>query len=434
MKIPALGTPQMNRLTPQRSERAQDATPPEEIEEASPAERAERVEGQPQRSSDQLKAWRKEYESALTLDPKFTKLRKDALVEGGPEMLYRMYPLLFQQDLQGPYQALARLLPEPGPQITLVGDGHVGNLGTLKDGQEVVWTINDYDQVGKGPVEHDLCRAAASLVLLCQRRGFSKKTAEEALEAFTSRYCKGIEKADKTQTLGISKDEAHDPVHDLLKRAEKRTQEDLLSKWTKDNKFDYSEGDLHRLSDEQQERLESLLTTLPKNVKVLDRCCRWDAGGSSMGLERYYILALKDGQTTPTLVELKQVLPCALESSDPSPKKADADLLRDGFKKLRAPKDQWQKVLQSDDGIYLQRERQHVRMALKDEDYGEEDLNKLAHQMGKILAQAHVNAGAQNKVGKWIDGQEETLSENLHTFATAYAAQVHQDFQELFRA
>ncbi|MBN9418325.1 MAG: DUF2252 family protein [Candidatus Eremiobacteraeota bacterium] len=397
----------------------------------------------PQRSSQELIPWRHNYENQLGLSAHALSLRTKALKEGGPEMLYRTYPLLFQQDLNGPYQSLAQLLPQKGPQIALAGDCHLGNFGTLRhENREVVWGVNDYDQVGKGGPESDLCRAGASLVQLCRQHDWGKGVAEDLIETFTHQYSKHIQEYCQTpppSVLGITRSEAQEPVHALIKKAERQTQEDLLSKWTEmgsqgNLKFKLGE-DLHKLDESQNHRLEGLLSEirLPANVKVLDRCCRWDAGGSSLGLERYYLLAQKEGESLPVLLEIKQVLPCALATSDPDPKKCDPQLLQDGYKWLGAPKDQWQRVVRGDNGVYLMRERQRARDSLKTEKLSSDEAHKLAKQLARVLAQAHANGANPVQVRDWIDGREKLLSQNLLSFSSSYAAQMDQDFQTLFK-
>jgi len=397
----------------------------------------------PQRPSHDLTRWRHDYEKQLGLSPSALSLRTSALKEGGSEMLYRMYPLLFQQDLNGPYQALAQLLPERGPEIALAGDCHLGNFGTLRNqNRDLVWSLNDYDQVGKGGPESDLCRAGASLLLLCRQHGWSKAEAADLIETFTHHYSKQIGDycgSPPSRVLGIHKDEAQEPVHGLIKKAERHTQEDLLSKWTEmgpQGSLKFKLGkDLHKLDEPQDQRLNELLEEirLPATVKVLDRCCRLDAGGSSLGLERYYLLAQKEGESLPTLLELKQVLPCALAGSDPDPKKADPQLLQDGFKWLGAPKDNWQRVVRGDNGVYLMRERQRARDTLKLENLSSDEAHKLAKQMAKVLAQAHANGASPSKVRNWIDGQEKLLSDNLLKFSSSYADQVEQDYEALVK-
>lgn len=398
---------------------------------------------EPQRPSEPLRAWRADYEKSLGLSPRLGKLRTQALEEGGASMLYRMYPLLFQQDLAGPYQSLSQLLPEAGPRIKLAGDCHLSNFGTLRNGsEEALWTLNDYDQVGKGPVESDLCRAAASLALLAHERGWGKKVGRELVESFLSRYAKGVSgyaEQPPEGALGIRAKDAHPPVSHLIEKAESRKQSELLAKWAEPHGDSYRfrlGEELHDLEPEQSRRLDHLLeqARFPANVRVLDRCCRWDAGGSSLGLERYYVLVEKEGEPLPTLVELKQVLPCALAGSDPDPRQTDPTLLRDGFKWMSAPRDQWRRVLTAEDGVYLVRERQSARDALKPEELTSEQASKVARQMGKVLAQAHAFAGAAPKIDRWIDGHEEQLRENLWDFSQAYARQMREDFQELFRS
>lgn len=395
----------------------------------------------PQRDSQGLARWRADYEAQLGLSASALALRTSTLKEGGSEMLYRMYPLLFQQDLHGPYQALAQLLPQKGPEIALTGDCHLGNFGTLRDqNRDLVWSLNDYDQVGKGSPESDLCRTGASLLLLCHQQGWGKAVASDLIETLTHHYSKQISdycQSSPGRVLGISKDEAQEPVHALLKKAGRRTQEDLLSKWTEmgsQGALKFKLGtDLHKLDESQEQRLEALLQEirLPATVKVLDRCCRLDAGGSSLGLERYYLLAQKEGESLPTLLELKQVLPCALATSDADPKKCDPQLLQDGFKWLGAPKDNWQRVVRGDNGVYLLRERQRARDTLKLENLSSEDAHKLARQLAKVLAQAHANGANPSRVRDWIDGREKLLSDNLLNFSSSYAAQMEQDYKAL---
>lgn len=397
----------------------------------------------PLRPSDELRNWRQDYESRLGLNERALASRSSALTEGGPEMLYRMYPHLFQQDLQGPYQAAARLLPEKGPEIALTGDCHLGNFGTLRNqNRDLVWSLNDYDQVGKGSPESDLCRAGASFLLLCRQKGWNQSVASDLIETLTLHYSQRIHQYCENppaSVLGIHKDEAEDPVHGLIKKAERRTQEELLSKWTEmsnQGALQFKLGDdLHPLEAAQVRRVDQLLEELrlPSNVKILDRCCRWDAGGSSLGLERYYLLAQKEGESLPNVLELKQVLPCALATADPDPKQCDAQLLENGFGWLGAPKDHWQQVVRADNGVYLLRERQRARDALKMEKLDRDEAHKLAKQLGKVLAQAHAHGANPTLVRDWIQGREKQLAQNLQNFSNRYAAQMVQDFEALCR-
>jgi hypothetical protein len=386
----------------------------------------------PLRGSEAIPGWIAGYEAQLGLSPDKLQVRAAERKAGGAAMLYRMYPLLFQEDLRGAYRAAAQLLPDPGPRVTLAGDCHLGNFGTLRhqDG-ETLWSLNDYDQVAPGPVESDLCRAGVSLLLLCQQHDWGESRGRKLLEQMLEGYAEGLR--EPAAVLGLTRKEAADPVAGLIKKAEKRTQEELLSKWAEPTahgfRFKLNE-EVRPLEPEQNRRLDELLARLGcKDVQVLDRAARSDAGGSSLGLERYYVLAQRRGESLPRVVEFKQVLPCALTSPSPDPKTADAGLLEQGFASLGAPRDLWHATLPSNDGVYLVRERQRARDSLKLEKLDKDEASGLARQVGSVLGRAHSRSA--KAVQGWMAGREDAVLESLLRFSAAYALQMAQDAQTL---
>ena len=87
-----------------------------------------------------------------------------------------MFPSLFHADMRGAYAAHSQLLDRAAPRITINGDSHLGNYGTMRDDDEgIKWALNDYDQSGPGSPERDLERLATSIVLLGQEGGLSPK-------------------------------------------------------------------------------------------------------------------------------------------------------------------------------------------------------------------------------------------------------------------
>lgn len=352
-------------------------------------------------------------------------------------MLYRMYPQQFQEDLRGPYQQASQLLDRPAPITTLAGDCHLGNFGTvLHQNETLVWSLNDFDQTGKGRVESDLCRAGASLALLAQQRGWDDDQCRDLIDGFVRHYTAALDEA-PPKVQGLQSKDVRDPLERLMKKASKKTQEELLSKWAEPggaNGFQLKFSDsLKRLNANEKERLEELLTDarLPGTVTILDHGKRLDSGGSSLGLERFYLLVQSPKQSLPVLLELKQVLPSAILSSSPNPKNTDAKSLDSGFRRLGAPRDPWHKVVSHGEGVYLMRERQRVKDSVKLEELSFSEAEQLAKYAGRVLAQAHGIAGASEKISEWIDGEKKQLSRNLKDFSQSYAAQVVQDFQAL---
>ena len=62
-----------------------------------------------------------------------------------------------------------------------------------------------------------------------------------------------------------------------------------------------------------------------------------------------------------------------------------------------------------------------------------DEAQKVAGQLGKVLAQAHAHGGNPVKIRDWLAGREKLLSENLSDFSDRYAAQMSQDYQSLFK-
>lgn len=400
-----------------------------------------RQQVRPLRDSADWPSWRTTYESLLGLEPSVLKARRSLLVEGGPEMLYRMYPHQFQEDLRGPYLEMAQLLPRAGPILTLAGDCHLGNFGAVLHQEQgkskVLWGLNDFDQTGKGRVESDLCRTGASLALMAQERGWDEEDAQALVVAFARSYFKGLSQ-EPVKTQGLSKEEVGQPLADLVYKASRRTQEELLSKWAEPTAdgFAFRFGErLQPLDSSQETHLEGLLAgaKLPRGTRILDRGIRNDGGGSSYGLPRYYLLAQSESSNLPVILEVKQVLPSALESSSPEPAGANAVTLEAGFRRLGAARDPWQRILKDDRGVYLMRERQRCKDAVNLDKLDLEEAREVAKSAGRVLAQAHAISGGAQKISGWADGQEKELRRNLSRFSLTYAAQVAGDFAAISR-
>ena len=352
--------------------------------------------------------WQREYEAQLGVP--FTA-RQQALQQGGPEMLFRMYPQRYFEDFQGPYQ---HVWGGSAPSIPLHGDCHLGNFGSLRhEDDELLWSLNDYDQGGTGRPEYDLGRAATSLVLRARQNDWPSG---ELVKALCHHYGKGLEQP-PSGPLGLSKKDSQEPVHELLKKAAKRSQSELLEEWTEKQRFRLSEK-LQAPTSAQSSRVEQLLEQAGVS-RVDDVAVRSEAGGSSLGLERYWVLS--QGR----ILELKQVLPSALSGKGPNPQQADNQVLRDSFRQLHAPKDPFQKILQAEDSVFLLRERQRGRDSLKLERLEADQLKEVAKQMGYLLGQAHALSGS--KARSWFESQSD-LSERVDNFAQHYARQVEEDF------
>jgi uncharacterized protein (DUF2252 family) len=98
--------------------------------------------------------------------------------------------------LRGSAAVMARDLsetPVTGMQVAACGDMHVSNFGVYASAERnLIFSINDFDEVHPGPWEWDLKRLAASAAVAARFMGADKVTAEEAAQAAVRSYRKRI--------------------------------------------------------------------------------------------------------------------------------------------------------------------------------------------------------------------------------------------------
>src|SRR5262245_18689951 len=84
-------------------------------------------------------------------------------------------------------------LPVSGIRVAACGDMHVKNFGVYASAERnLIFSINDFDEVHVGPWEWDLKRLAASAAVAAQFMGADKRRAEEAARACVRSYRKHI--------------------------------------------------------------------------------------------------------------------------------------------------------------------------------------------------------------------------------------------------
>ncbi|CAN5167191.1 DUF2252 domain-containing protein [soil metagenome] len=83
--------------------------------------------------------------------------------------------------------------PVTGMQVAACGDMHVSNFGVYASAERnLIFAINDFDEVHPGPWEWDLKRLAASAAVAARFMGADRVQAEEAAQAIVRSYRKRI--------------------------------------------------------------------------------------------------------------------------------------------------------------------------------------------------------------------------------------------------
>jgi len=85
--------------------------------------------------------------------------------------------------------------PVTGMQVAACGDMHVSNFGVYASAERnLIFAINDFDEVHPGPWEWDLKRLAASAAVAARFMGADKGQAEEAAQAIVRSYRKRMQR------------------------------------------------------------------------------------------------------------------------------------------------------------------------------------------------------------------------------------------------
>lgn len=368
-----------------------------------------------------------------------------------PSAFFRMMPALFHEDLRGPYSATSQLLPRPAPRILVAGDAHIQNFGTFRGPEgRAVWGLNDFDQAGRGSPEVDLTRLATSAMLTAREAGLSSREQAELVSALGKAYFGELERlarGGKSPGAFLTKKEAKGEVDDLIGDAQDASPESLLEKHVR---LDAKGGPRFRETDmlrpvpsSTRKALRAALDTyeaglgkteaVARPLKVLDQAQRLDAGGSSYGLARYYVLAeAADPKDPPVLLELKELLAPSVEVP---PLPADGKAAVDAQERLGGLSNPLTGATRLGGRAFLVRELEPEKAKLSAQALnGKKELASAFEQAARVLARAHGPTPEQAALlTDWVGADAKAATKRLAGFAQRYADQAQADWKA-FRA
>ena len=123
-------------------------------------------------------------------------------------------------------------LPVSGTRVAACGDAHVKNFGVYASAEgNLVFSINDFDEVYVGAWEWDLKRLAASAVVATQFMGGTKAQSEQAARECVRAYRKRIYRYAETGYLDVWHDRIDEhAVLQTLGPRERRTAYEIIDK------------------------------------------------------------------------------------------------------------------------------------------------------------------------------------------------------------
>jgi uncharacterized protein (DUF2252 family) len=292
----------------------------------------------------------------------------------------------------------------------IVGDMHLENVGAFRaDSGAVVFDLNDFDDATIGPWRADVLRLAVSTLLAVRSLRPAGEDAVHAVETMTRKWRDGVS--------GDPGPPRPREVESLLRRAERRTDDDLLAGRApvKDGRRSFVRGERYlELPAEVASQVPGLLghyvrslgERAPKRAgdwRVEDAAWRV-AGTGSLGVLRVAVLVSREAGVGDRLFDLKESRPSSVHRAFAAPASEPAVRSVAVVEAARALLIDPPRLLAAVDAApgFVGRRLfpQEDKLALED---GVQSPEELAREVGWILGRAHRRAATAPPPQPWSD-------------------------------
>jgi len=334
------------------------------------------------------------------------------------------------------------------PEGLIVGDLHLENFGIYRGaGGQLVFDVNDFDDVGFGPLDLDLKRLCTSALLL---PGLAHGVRLNAAKAIARAWQEELVKlGGRFPIPAWTQEKAEGRVAELLRENAKKTREVMIGKAAPEK------GHAKLLQGEKFVRpskqwaqivgqamgdyLESLkqlkAPDAPRDWDILDVAYRFKGTGS-LGRLRFTVL-LGHGSERRA-VELKEARPSAMDDARGVPPLRDrARVQTASIRRLQG--DPWPRVAATRFGklpaLGRENEPEEEKVACEKFAHGDarhEELTAYSRQCGQVLARLHARENAPALLGAHWDVEQ--AAHAAVAFAEKYAAQVEADQKAFVKA
>lgn len=366
-----------------------------------------------------------------------------------------------------------------GIVMPICGDGHLMNFGGFATPErQLVFDLNDFDEVALGPFEWDLKRLTASLVVAARHMRLSRGVASDLVMTAVTEYRDRMMQYSEYGALELWYEritfermaetaltpERRRTVRRGMEKAAGRTHESMLEKMCEHvgdrlimrdvppalfhirgaNSL-YSTEDAWLKDDDWQKRLapmydEYLKTLAHDRRELLSHFTAQDlvfkvVGVGSVGT-RCLVLLSTDYMGKPLFLQIKEARQSVVSRYFKAP-----TLKHEGERVVRG-----QRVLQAASDIFLGwatgpagrhfyfRQLRDMKLSANIELFDNDLLQGYAQLCGWVMARAHAKAsGKAIEIGAYI-GRGDQFAEALTDYAFAYADQVERDYDTFLKA
>ncbi|WP_144148486.1 DUF2252 domain-containing protein [Paraburkholderia sp. BCC1884] len=368
---------------------------------------------------------------------------------------------------------------DTGLTMPICGDGHLMNFGGFATPErQLVFDLNDFDEVSIGPFEWDLKRLTASFVVAARHMRLSRGTAEHLVMTAATVYrdrmaqyaqCGALELWYDRITFELMAETALTPerrraVRRGMEKAASRTHESLLEKMAE---FDGShwmirdappgmfhvhgantlfspEDDWFNIGHWRKllERMwaDYLKTMSHDRRELLSHFTAQDlvfkvVGVGSVGT-RCLVLLNVDHMGKPLFIQIKEARPSVIAQFYKSaPVRHEGERVVQGQRMLQAASDIFLGWASGPAGRHFYfRQLRDMKLSANIELFDNDVLEGYARLCGWIMARAHAKSSGQAiEISAYI-GRGDQFAEALTGYATAYADQVERDYDVFLKA
>ncbi|MEZ0603505.1 DUF2252 domain-containing protein [Paraburkholderia sp. IW21] len=371
-------------------------------------------------------------------------------------------------------------VPDTGLTMPICGDGHLMNFGGFATPErQLVFDLNDFDEVAIGPFEWDLKRLTASLVVAARHMRLSRGAAEHLVMTAATEYrdrmaqyaqCGALELWYDRITFDRMAETALTPerrrtVRRGMEKAASRTHENLLEKMAErdgdhwkirdappalfhvlgaNTLFTPEETEAFRDANWRKmlERMwgEYLKTMSHDRRELLSHFTVQDivfkvVGVGSVGTRCMVVLSV-DHMDKPLFLQIKEARPSVIAQHYKSPSiKHEGERVVQGQRMLQAASDIFLGWATGPLGRHFYfRQLRDMKLSANIELFDTDLLEGYARLCGWIMARAHAKASGQAiEVSAYI-GRGDQFAEALTSYATRYADQVERDYDVFLKA
>jgi uncharacterized protein (DUF2252 family) len=356
------------------------------------------------------------------------------------------------------------MTPISGIPVIIDGDAHLNNFGFYGTPQrDVVFDLNDFDEVTIGPWEWDLKRLAASVNVAGRENGLNRGERADAVERAVEGYRFNVGRLESMGLLDIWYLHAYpgrlNPIAKMDPKSEAVFKKVLAKASATDNRALVPKV-AERLHDGSWKFREDppVLTRVSTSIKakVTDALDRYSSslprergfmlsryhvadvahrivGVGSVGTRAYLVLLFGNGDEDPLFLQVKEA---AEPAHGPYVPPLSKEFLHNGKrvvlgqKALQASNDPMLGYTEIDGKDYYVRQMKNLKASIPIEWLTGDSFNFYAWACGTLLARAHARVGDTARIAGYCGGSC-ALDKALAEWAESYGDQTEQDHAPL---